>query len=80
MSAVPSFTSSTDLIEWLMQEEREAVKSYHAKATRIKDPRLQSLLTRLAEMRARSIAELESEVSEIRSQAEITTQINAMFW
>ena len=80
MSAVPSFTSSTDLIEWLMQEEREAVKSYQAKATRIKDPRLQSLLTRLAEMRARSIAELESEVSEIRSQAEITTQINAMFW
>ena len=80
MSAVPSFTSSTDLIEWLMQEEREAVKSYHAKATRITDPRLQDLLTRLAEMRARSIAELESEVSEMRSQAEITTQINAMFW
>ncbi len=80
MSAVPSFTSSTDLIEWLMQEEREAVKSYHAKATRIDDPRLQGLLTRLADMRARSIAEMESEVSEIRSQAEITTQINAMFW
>ena len=80
MSAVQSFTSSTDLIEWLMQEEREAVKSYNAKATRVDDPRLQILLNRLAEIRSRSIAELESEVSEIRSQAEITTQINAMFW
>ena len=80
MSAVQSFTSSTDLIEWLMQEEREALKSYHAKATRVDDPRLQVLLNRLAEIRSRSIAELESEVSEIRSQAEITTQINAMFW
>lgn len=80
MSAVHSFTTSTALLEWLVQEEREAVQSYHAKAMRVDDPRLRILLKRLAERRAQSIAELESEVNEIRSQAEITKQINAMFW
>lgn len=75
-----SYQTSTDIIERLMQEEKEAMESIRAKANRIDDPTLQTVITKLAEMRARSIEELELQFSEIKSQAEITTQINAMFW
>ncbi len=71
---------STETLTRLIQEEWEAIESYKSKATRIEDPYLQSLLRTLADLRARSVAELESRMNELKSQKEITTQINAMFW
>lgn len=75
-----SFQTSTDIVERLLEEEREAMETIRSKATRVHDPRLQSVLRKLIEMRARNYAELEHHVSEIKSEAEITNQINAMFW
>lgn len=75
-----SFQTSTDIVERLLEEEREAMETIRSKATRVQDPRLQSVLRKLVEMRARNYAELELHISEIKSEAEITNQINAMFW
>jgi hypothetical protein len=71
---------STETLTRLIQEEWEAIESYKSKAMGIADPYLQSLLRTLADLRARSVAELESRMNELKSQKEITTQINAMFW
>ncbi|MBI3578274.1 MAG: hypothetical protein HY089_02555 [Ignavibacteriales bacterium] len=75
-----TFQTSTDIVERLLEEEREAMETIRSKATRVHDPRLQSVLRKLIEMRARNYAELELHISEIKSEAEITGQINAMFW
>lgn len=75
-----SFQTATDIVERLLEEEREAMEAIRSKAMRVHDPRLQSVLRKLVEMRARNYAELELHVGEIKSEAEITDQINAMFW
>lgn len=75
-----SFQTATDIVERLLEEEREAMEAIRSKAMRVHDPRLQSILRKLVEMRARNYAELELHVGEIKSEAEITDQINAMFW
>ncbi len=73
------FQTSTDIVERLMEEEREAMETIRSKATRVNDPRFQFVLRKLVEMRARNYAELELHISEIKSEVEITDQINAMF-
>lgn len=72
--------SLTEIIARLMQEEREAVEAYRRKADQTEDPTLQSVLAALAAKRDQFYVELESQLREMTSQNEITTQINAMFW
>lgn len=73
-------TSYAEIFERLMLEEREAADSYRRKAEQTEDPTLQSIFAELAEKRDRFYIELESQLREMTSQKEITTQINAMFW
>jgi rubrerythrin len=71
---------SIEVIERLVEEEKEAIESLRARMARVTDPALKECLVTLAKMRSQFVSDLESRVSELRSQAEITTQINAMFW
>lgn len=68
------------IIERLMEEEKEAAEAYRRKASQVEDPALRSVLLDQAAKRDQFYFELESELRELRSQNEITFQINAMFW
>jgi rubrerythrin len=71
---------SMEVIERLVEEEKEAIESLRARMARVTDPALKEFLVTLAKMKSQFVSDLEPRVSELRSQAEITTQINAMFW
>jgi len=59
--------------------EQRAASEYRNKSMQTSDPKLRNLFTRLAEMHASCLSELESHAHEVESQNEITLQINAMF-
>jgi rubrerythrin len=71
--------TSLGFIEGLMAHERDAIKAHQNRAESTEDRKLRSLFTRLAEIHAQSLAELQSYLSETRSQNEITSQINEIF-
>ena len=71
--------SLSEVIRYLMDEEKVAMELFREEADRVEDPSLRSVFMRLAEIRARGLSELESNANELRSLAEITAQINAMF-
>lgn len=71
--------SPTDFITDLIKEEMNVIESYRRQASYSGDPMLHSLLLKLAEMRLHCYAELESDIREMKSQSEVTGQINAMF-
>jgi len=71
--------SLSEVIRHLMDEEKVAMELFREKADRVEDPSLRSVFIQLAEIRARGLSELESNADELRSLAEITAQINAMF-
>lgn len=82
MSSEPRdpYQKSIEVIERLVQEEKEAIDALRARATRVADPTLKECLVTLTKIRSQFVIELESRVCELRSQGEVTTQINAMFW
>ena len=63
----------------LIEKERETLKFFLSESEAASDPDLQSIFRKMAADRQQTIALLESHYSEIRSQEEITRQINAMF-
>jgi rubrerythrin len=71
--------TSLGFTEGLMAHEREAIEAHENRAASTEDRKLRSLFTRLAEIHAQSLAELQSYLSETRSQDEITSQINEIF-
>jgi rubrerythrin len=71
--------SLSEVIRNLMDDEKVAMELFREEADRVEDPSLRSVFMRLAEIRARGLSELESNANELRSLAEITAQINAMF-
>jgi uncharacterized protein (DUF3084 family) len=71
--------TSVGLIESLIVREREVVKAHQNRAASAQDQKLRSLFSKLAEIHSQSIAELQSYLSETRSQSEITSQINEIF-
>ena len=62
-----------------MDEEKVTMELLREEADRAEDPSLRSVFVHLAEVRARGLSELEANANELRSLAEITAQINAMF-
>jgi hypothetical protein len=82
MSSEPRdpYQKSIEVIERLVQEEKEAIDALRARAARVADSTLKEYLVTLTKIRSQFVIELESRVCELRSQAEVTTQINAMFW
>jgi rubrerythrin len=70
--------SPTDLIRGLMREEMNAIEAYRRQASYSGDPMLHSLFQKLAEIRLQCYTELESDIREMKSQSEVTGQINAM--
>ncbi len=68
-----------DFIRNLMNEEMNAIEFYSQQAARAGDPALRWFFQKLAEMRLKCYDELETKLLEIKSQSEITGQINAMF-
>ena len=71
--------SLADVVERFVQEEKQATEALRARMANTKDPNVQSVFEQLAEIRARYVAELESQFGDIASRAEITRQINEMF-
>jgi rubrerythrin len=71
--------NSLGFIEGLMAREQDAIKAHQNRAASTQDRKLRSLFSRLAEIHAQSLAELQSYLSETRSQDEITSQINEIF-
>ncbi|MBI1805864.1 MAG: DUF2383 domain-containing protein [Ignavibacteria bacterium] len=72
--------ASVQDVELLLEQEKKAVETYWHEAAHIEDPALKTLFKRLAELRARCCAELESHMTEAKSQNVIVGQINEMFW
>jgi hypothetical protein len=70
---------SLGFIESLIVREREVMKAHQDRAASTEDRELRSLFGTLAEIHAQSLAELQSYLSETRSQDEITSQINEIF-
>ncbi len=68
-----------DFIKNLMKEEMDAIEFYTQQAARTGDPALRWFFQKLAEMRLKCYDELETKLLEMKSQSEITGQINAMF-
>jgi hypothetical protein len=79
MESVFASQRSIEAIERLVEEEKVAVEFLRAKATRSGDTTLGEIYTRVLNIRVEFIGELEARLNELRSQAEITAQINAMF-
>ena len=71
--------SVIEFIETVMKEEWEAMEAYRGRAAQFADPQLKTIFKRLSEMRAEYYKELKAQLVQIKSQAEITTQINDMF-
>jgi hypothetical protein len=71
--------TSLGFIEGLMACERDTIKAHQNSAASTEDRKLRSLFAKLAEIHAQSLAELQSYLSETRSQDEITSQINEIF-
>jgi hypothetical protein len=70
---------SLSFIERLIVQEKEILETHRNSAASVEDQKLNSLFRKLAEIHAQSLAELESYLSETRSQDEITSQINEIF-
>jgi hypothetical protein len=70
---------SLSFIERLIVQEKEILETHRNSAASLEDQKLKSLFRKLAEIHAQSLAELESYLSETRSQDEITSQINEIF-
>jgi rubrerythrin len=68
-----------ELIEQVMKKEWDAVQAYRSTATSSAHPELQTLFIQLAGLRERIYRELEEELSKVKSESEITGQINSMF-
>ncbi|MGB2869588.1 MAG: hypothetical protein WBD36_14125 [Bacteroidota bacterium] len=69
----------TDVVGRFVQEEKQAMESLRIRMADTKDPNVQSVFAKLAEIRARYVAELESQFGDVASREEITRQINEMF-
>jgi hypothetical protein len=70
---------SLPFIEQLIDREKVIIEAHQNNAASMEDPKLRSLFTKLAEIHAQSLAELQSYLSESRSHDEITEQINEIF-
>ena len=68
-----------ELIEGLMAQERLTMEQCRQQEAQATEPKLKSLILRLSETHAHSCAELGAYLNEVRSQNEITLQINEMF-
>ena len=66
-------------IEQLIDQEKVMMEAHQDNAASLEDPKLKSILLKLAEIHAQSLAELQSYLSETRSHDEITEQINEIF-
>ena len=66
-------------LERFFLEEQEAMDSLRSKMAGVNDAEIQSVVRKITEIRARYVAELESQFGETASRAEITQQINDMF-
>jgi hypothetical protein len=62
-----------------MKEEMNTIEAYRRQVSFSGDPMLNSLFQKLAEIRLQCYTELESDIREMKSQSEVTGQINAMF-
>ena len=70
---------SMSFIEQLIDQEKVMMEAHQDNAASLEDPKLKSILLKLAEIHAQSLAELQSYLSETRSHDEITEQINEIF-
>lgn len=70
---------SVELIERLIEAERSAFEQHRLNASRAGEPQLTSLFAMLTEMHSQCYAELRTFIGEVKSQNEITRQINEMF-
>ncbi len=69
----------TDFVEQFFLEEQEAMETLRSKMAGVQDAEVQAVFSKISEIRARYLAELESQFGETVSRAEITQQINEMF-
>ncbi|HEY4612478.1 MAG TPA: hypothetical protein VII11_05805 [Bacteroidota bacterium] len=74
-----SSQSLTEALDRFMQEEKVVMDSLQGRIANVTDADLQSVFNKFSEIRARYLAELESQFGELKSRAEITKQINDMF-
>jgi rubrerythrin len=72
--------SVVELLENVMEKEKEAVELYREKASIVDDPELRAVFLHLADMRIFNYKELESKLVKVKSEIEITNQINDMFY
>jgi rubrerythrin len=73
-------SAAVELLEKIMQKEQEAVELYRQNASVVEDPDLKSVFLRIANMRINNYKELELKLIKIKSEIEITNQINEMFY
>ena len=72
--------SFSEVVKECMEEERGAIRRYRQRADEtLDDPELRSFLLAMADVRARLCLLLETQFDRVRSQEEITRQINEMF-
>jgi rubrerythrin len=72
--------SAVELLEKIMHKEKEAAELYQHNASVVEDPDLKSVFLRIANSRINNYKELELKLIKIKSELEITNQINEMFY
>lgn len=68
-----------DILERVIEKEREAIHLYQHNASSVTDPDVKTMFLSLASKRYEFFAEIYDQLVELRSGNEITMQINDMF-
>jgi len=72
-------TSVLDLLDRVIEKEREAILIYQHNANQVNDPDIKNMFTVLANKRYEYFTQIYEELIKLRSENEITAQINDMF-
>ena len=74
------FQSVIHAIEHVMMKERYIMEDYQRRADDVADPAIQQIYREVVQFRQKQFAELEQRLTQVKSQAQITDEINSIFW
>lgn len=67
-------------IEHVMMKERYVVEDYQRRAEDETDPSSKQIFLEVVQLRRKQFAELEQRLTQLKSQSQITDEINSIFW
>jgi rubrerythrin len=67
-------------IEQVMMKERYVVKDYQRRADEEADSAAKQIFLEVVQLRQKQFAELEQRLTQLKSQTQITDEINSIFW